>query len=495
MTIDLFRFLPWSLQGKRDASDESHNGSAFWTDATQALDETIRERLAFLYFKSYDADMKPRTLTSLDSGNIAIFLNSCKGILDNFDRAVLADCLRIPAVNHSAKPGINQLDWGLCGTVGEIAQIKYLQGRYYIAENKLQDAWDCVVQLYRASSLCFQAGNSEVYLTGMNIRNHCLLLLCEIVGHSPGSTSFARKAIGLTLSTLDPNFFARAFLAPLAFQAIECLKECSVDLTIEDVLHNLLQQFVDSDAVECEPDLGPVEDMSLSKYAPCAGQEAFQSTNLIGTASSATTNLSRLFRLESTAELIGFVCLRCLEALTCPAHAARNRFAALPYSCLPNELADDKNWHAGSGITTIANLVNCLPKTENAIGLLFVSRFAQALCARAKRNGFFWYYPLAQHRGIAAGLSIRVFAAERGCRPHHLEEVVEQGILPAIPVDPFSGESLHYDEGTDIVSGELGEPELQNWMPPVDVSKKLRWRIPVGDDQVDKESIVSSTSP
>ncbi len=481
MASDLFAYLPWTPTSETDVSPGSHNGYALWSGAAQALSETIRERLAFLLFRSYDVDMKPRPLTSLDSSGIASFLISCKGILDSFDGAVSADCLRIPAFDRSSQSGVKPLDWGVCGTVGEIAQIKYLQGRCYLVEGKVQDAWDCAVKLHCASSLCFQSGSSDVYMTGITFRHHSFLLLCEIVGYD-GSPSIAREAIALALSAPDPNDFARAFLAPLAFRAIECLQGCSVDVSIEEALA-LVQRFVDGESEDSEADLGMGADVSLSSRELFVGKEASQAVRPVASAASPTMNPPRPLRLENTAELIGFACLRCVEALTCPAHAARTRLAALPYSCLPSSWPDEKKRQAQNSTTTMAALVSCLSEMDNSVGLLFVSRVAEVMCARVKRNGFFWYYPLAQHRGIAAALGVRVFAAERGSRPHHLDKLVEQGILPVVPLDPFSGDKLLFDESTDTVSGELGEPELQHWVPPVDVSKKLRWRVSAGKDQ------------
>jgi hypothetical protein len=83
-----------------------------------------------------------------------------------------------------------------------------------------------------------------------------------------------------------------------------------------------------------------------------------------------------------------------------------------------------------------------LTETENAVALPFIMGFVAAMGKWAKANAFLWYHPLSQYLRSASSIAVQTFAKERGRRPTTLLEVVEQGILPFVPADPFSGEPL-----------------------------------------------------
>ena len=478
MPNDLFKFLPWSPQNNIASEQEFSDGYLLWSHVMQVFEETKRQHLDSLSFGSHDNQMRPRSLTDSDKTDIARLLSSCQAVIDNFDTAVLASALQAPKVVCPNETKNKLLNWGLCGNVSDVAHLKYLQGRYLLSESKFQSAWDCVAKLHQASLLCFKSKNSEIYMTGISFRALCQSLLYEII-ENHRSENLIREAIAIVLSANEPHYFAEAFLAPVSYQAIEHLKLCSTDLPFQEALNIIVQQFVTTQDEEPEPIKQAVDLlMSSNNSILCSnGQKLHEIVKQFIVDNLMAINSQQPFRLKDTVELIETICHSCLECLTFPAVTTRKRLATLPYSFLPAMLTKNDQ-QCEYDLIDIENLIRCLSKIDNAVGLLFASKFAKALCTIIKNNAFFWYYELAQSRGISIALSVCAFTEIQGNRPQHVEDVVANKILTDVPVEPFSGKKFLYKKNEGIISGQAGMSELPYWAPPIDWSEKLQWHIP-----------------
>lgn len=493
LSNDLGRFFSGDdLRRARDDCATVDNAYVTWLRSIEASDCVGSRELSEAYDMGFADDM---TLKPLDVAS----KRSCEAIVgrNSSALALLASGLEKPylrtrdvsdSITRGAPTKTSRVRFA--DALLELAKVKYLRGRCYIAAGAdpaaARDAIELCAMATKATS---GDGGGDLYSTSVFLRKYGYALISEILWRNTSVSSEVLTILDVGLAKTGPylGHFLTSFLLRVWETILAMLYRISALSSVAEMVRAIL------------------DDRNLTQLVQSSHTDSSDEDHCMGTTDPRQAPEDEGSLLE--------------EDITCIARSVRGEFSKeRAVARMADEFATLK---AGLDATAVAlrkgPLLRCesrertawpvdgskrpphadgrkqilhlsasehLDGNETRLEDCLVAAAARLVARNLRQHAFWWFDARLSHNVAHLFVAIAEFRRRTGDFPIAVDDLTTAGILDRIPVDPYTGESFRYDRNYRQLTCTLAESEATEWaevfryLPPGQ-RRQCRWSLKV----------------